>query len=51
VRPVGCTAKFSEKPLETAYGRKMNIQFTGPANIQQLRTAIEKDGWIVLTKE
>ena len=27
--PVGCTAKFSETPLETAYGREMNIQFTG----------------------
>lgn len=27
VRPVGCTAKFSEKPLKTAYGREMNIQF------------------------
>ncbi len=24
----GCTAKFSETPLETAYGREMNIQFT-----------------------
>ncbi len=29
VRPVGCTAKFSETPLETAYGREMNTQFTG----------------------
>ncbi len=29
VRPVGCTAKFSETPLETAYGRETNIQFTG----------------------
>ncbi len=29
VRPAGCTAKFSETPLETAYGREMNIQFTG----------------------
>ncbi len=25
----GCTAKFSETPLVTAYGREMNIQFTG----------------------
>ncbi len=29
VRPVGCSAKFSETPLETAYGREINIQFTG----------------------
>ncbi len=27
--PVGCTAKFYEMPLETAYGRKINIQFRG----------------------
>ncbi len=26
---VGCTAKFSETPLEMAYVREMNIQFTG----------------------
>ncbi len=29
VRPVECTAKFYEMPLETAYGGEMNIQFTG----------------------
>jgi len=29
VRPVGCTDHFSETPLETAYGREMNIQFNG----------------------
>ncbi len=29
VRPVGCTAKSSEMPLETAYCREMNIQFMG----------------------
>ncbi len=29
VRTVGCTAKFSETPLETTYGREINIQFTG----------------------
>ncbi len=29
VRPVGCTANFTETPLEMAYGREMNIQFTG----------------------
>ncbi len=29
VRPVWCTAKFSETTLETAYGREINIQFTG----------------------
>ncbi len=27
--PVGCTAKFSETPLETARGREMNIRFMG----------------------
>ncbi len=29
VRLVGCTAKFSETPLETTYGREINKQFTG----------------------
>ncbi len=29
VWPVGCTAKFSETPLEMAYGREMNIRFMG----------------------
>ncbi len=29
VRPVGCTAKFSEMPFETAYGREINIKIHG----------------------
>lgn len=28
VRMVGCTAKFSEAPLETAFAGEMNIQLT-----------------------
>ncbi len=31
VRSVGCTAKFSEMPLEMAYDREINIQFTETA--------------------
>ncbi len=31
VRPVGCTAKFYEKPLETAYRRKIDIKFMAKA--------------------
>ncbi len=30
---VGCTAKFSEMPLEMAYGREMSIQFTGNSSV------------------
>jgi hypothetical protein len=29
VRPVRCTTKFSKNKLEVAYGRKLNIQFSG----------------------
>ncbi len=29
VRPYGCTAKFSETPLEMGYCREINIKFTG----------------------
>ncbi len=29
VRPVGCTAKFSEMPLKMAYSREIKIQFMG----------------------
>ncbi len=32
VSSVGCTAKFSETPLEMAYGREMNIKFTGSSS-------------------
>ena len=29
MKPVGRTAKFSKMTLEAAYGREMNIQFSG----------------------
>ncbi len=29
VRPVGSSSKFFEMPLETAFGREMNISFMG----------------------
>ncbi len=36
VRPVGCTAKLSETPLETAYGREIKIKFMGNSSGGQL---------------
>ncbi len=41
VRPVGCTAKFSETPLKTAYGREMKIQFTGNSWYTFLQSACQ----------
>lgn len=37
IRPVGCAAKFSEKPLEVLMV-EMNIQFTGNSSACQLHT-------------
>ena len=36
LRPVGCAAKFSERPLETVYGRKRIIPFTGATALVEL---------------
>ncbi len=46
VRSVGCTAKFSETPLETAYGREINIQFTG--NSSGGHSCSQHDNWMLL---
>ena len=36
VRPVGHTTKFSKMTLDAAYGREMNIQFSGNISASQL---------------
>ena len=35
LRPVGCTAKFSEMTLDAAYGIEMNMQFSGEHSCSQ----------------
>ncbi len=43
VRSVGCIAKFSETPLEMAYGREINIQFTG--NSSDVHSCSQHANW------
>ena len=42
MRPVGRTAKFSKIMLEVAYGRDLNIKFSGNSNckLPQLETSV-----------
>ena len=41
VRPVRCTAKFSKTTLEAAYGREMNIPFSGTVQGTFLQSACQ----------
>ncbi len=42
MRPIGCTAKFFETPLETAYGREMNITGTALVDIPAVSMPIAR---------
>ena len=45
VRPVGRTAKFSDKPLKTSYGREINILFMG--NSSGGHSCSQHDNWTI----